>query len=367
MKTSNVFAAALTWGLLAFAPMAQGKSCFIMVHGHNAQDASTPFLNAGANAIPTAAAMSYWSTSNFGSISTSFLKDVTNNYADNYFIVGYRSLNPYYHPDAAGEVTRQIIRAKSGVGDGMSHANQCASNDVFVVVAHSMGGPVMRYIDGNAVAGSPNYNTVYGATAQTANFSGAMAGVASIQTVGGAMRGTEGANRVCNPSLFDAFVNALAGAFGSGFSCDPGTQSLQTGSAWEAASFDYTTHAVWAYNVGGYAMFPGASSATSGLLTGDDDGFINMASQMECNKGPIIYLDYDLKEYDSWYIWSTGYICNNSSKIFNKSKNFVNIDEDHDGQRNSTRAGAGHVTIPTPYSCTGSGSGSAAQTIGKCF
>ena len=67
--------------------------------------------------------------------------------------------------ETAGAIARQIISIRQGNGDGFNHpeANtQCSANDNFWVVSHSQGAQQMMFIAGNAIPGSPNYNTAYG-------------------------------------------------------------------------------------------------------------------------------------------------------------------------------------------------------------
>lgn len=303
----------------AFLPSeAQAADCFILVHGNQSGNAATD----------PSVALNYWTSDG------NFAEAVTGGTA-NYGIVSWNSSNsnaiPFWHPDAAGSVANQLVKIEGGQGDGYSHARQCAAGDKFYVVAHSQGAQVMTYINGNAKASDPNSNTVIAAkdlnqvsTAQRsyAPFSVAMAPVVSVISVGGAINGTEGMDDVCNGGL-DAALLSLVGK-----TCVP---SLQTYTQYNASSFTGPGLYRPMYSLGGYGTTP--ISLTT--LTGEDDGVVNLASQMNCAGSPQRDLENDLKEW-SYGMW-VSFTCNSANKRHTNNFNLASINITHNKE----------VTAPT--------------------
>ena len=265
--------------LLGGASQAAADNCYIMVHGHGTQGN----VQSGSNQP----ALDYWNSYNFSQYSGSnFINELLGSSNDNYGVVGYDSTDesghPYWRNETAGEIARQIAAIKQGNGDGYNHpqANtQCAANDNFWVVSHSQGAQQMMYIAGNALAGSPNYNTAYAASGSVnVDFDGAISGISGIFTMGGAITGTEGADRLCNGNWLDSLINL---AF-LGKDCNPSVQWLQTNESYAVRNYIGSNLGAPLYVMGGYKSFPGIQGASAALLSGEDDGYINLASQMSC-------------------------------------------------------------------------------------
>lgn len=74
------------------------------------------------------------------------MKTATKNFATSYYVSGYNGTRPYYESQSADEVANEIVNAANGgANDG---SNRCgrgyAQGGTFWVIAHSMGGTVMR-------------------------------------------------------------------------------------------------------------------------------------------------------------------------------------------------------------------------------
>ncbi len=202
-----LFSASMVTSLLA-ASQASASNCYIMVHGHGVQgdtvtSSSQPALESWED--------SYFSEYNGSSFFDSLLEN-----DDNYAVVGYDSTDgsgyPYWRDETAGEIARQMVQVKQGNGDGYDHpqANtQCAAGDDFWVVSHSQGAQQMVFMSGNAISGSPYYNTAFNSSGSgvTVPFESAFEDVLGIFTLGGAMGGTEGSDRVCNGNWLDSLIN----------------------------------------------------------------------------------------------------------------------------------------------------------------
>ena len=250
-KKSWLARCALSIGLaLGGAQAMAADNCYIMVHGHGTQG------NVGNNAL------TYWSSYNFSEYAGSSFFDDLLSTGDNYAIVGYDSTDasgyPYWRNETAGEIARQIISIKQGNGDGYNHpqaGTQCSASDNFWIISHSQGAQQMMFIAGNAVSGSPNYNTAYTATSSVSvSYSSAMNGVLGIFALGGAITGTEGADRICNGNWLDALINV---AF-LGRDCNPSVEWLQTNDVYAARTYIGTNLGAPYYVLGGYKGFPGS-------------------------------------------------------------------------------------------------------------
>ena len=334
-------------------------NCYIMVHGHGTQG------DVGDNALDS------WRTSHFSNYNGSNFMDDLLSPGDNYAIVGYDSTDesgyPYWRDETAGEIARQMISIKQGSGDGISHpeaGTQCAADNDFWVVSHSQGAQQMMFIAGNAIAGSPNYNTTQTSTGTaTVNFDTAMSGVLGIFTMGGAITGTEGSDRVCNGNWLDSLINA---AF-LGKDCNPSVQWLQTNDSYAVRNYIGSNLAAPFYVMGGYKGFPGMEGASSGLLNGEDDGYINLASQMSCSGSGKRNLWDDLNDYKTFFGIAYGspkYRCNNSNKGTPRTYNMASVYTDHDAERNAGISDPSYTSIENGLSC-GNGQNMAGR-IGTC-
>jgi len=354
MKLTATLALAAGLAIPALAPnVAEAADCFILVHGNKGE-------NLYAN---PAEAVKYWSELNGASTPTNFINVVTAGTA-HYGIVRWNSTTstfiPFWHDEAAGEVARQIEKIQlnktvngSGnataapgqlVGDGFAHDRQCVVGDKFYVIAHSQGAQVMTYINGNSKSTDPNFNKshiAFDATrdardltpvkdakgnivsyklysnTKSAPFSSIMTKVTAVITIGGAINGTEGMDDVCNGGL-DATLLSLVGK-----TCVP---SLQTYARYNPSSFTGPSMLRPTYNLGGYGDTP--ISYTT--LTGEDDGVVNLASQMNCVGDPTRDLENDLKEW--WYGVTVHFTCNGANKRHSNSFNLATINITHNAE-----------------------------------
>ncbi|MCO1335395.1 hypothetical protein MO867_13740 [Microbulbifer sp. OS29] len=383
------------------APSAVAENCYILVHGHGVEGHITSVSDNGNLVQP---ALDYWSDAVFDEYSNSdFIEQLLVD-GGNYGVVGYNSTDegeyPYWHDETAGEIARQIVEVRAGQGDRFEHSNQCSSDDIFWIIAHSQGAAQMMYIAGNAVEGSPYYNraynqldsnieiqevekcstTWYGSkTCKTVekevrvaglsenysvsvDFDAAINGVAAIFTTGGAITGTEGVDRICNGSWYDDLVNSLF----LGRECSA-VRYMQTNDVYTVRNYVGTNLGAPVYTIGGYAGFPGVESATSMLLNGEDDGYINLASQMNCSGSAKRNLWSNLKEYETLFGVAYGsavFSCDNDSKGTARSYNLASIYTDHDAQRNGGIFSPAYDSIPDGLDC-GSGKNSAGR-ISAC-
>ncbi len=401
---------ALTLALMAGAGQASAKDCFILVHGHGID--GTNKLNA----------VNYWQSVNSnieaitGRVTGDFYKDLTGqSFAEagngaHFGITGYYGKDnvqdaagniispgyPYWHPATAGSVANQIIAISNGQGDGVDHPRQCEAADTFWVVSHSQGAQVMTYISGNASTDSLFANTTFDASntqaisnkngvktcdgwlsgfitcyynedtagnvnnafdqtsQQSFQFGLAMTKIAGTFTLSGAINGTEGADRTCDGSLGDTVLNYM---FFGNRRCED-VVSLQTHIQYNPRTYTGEYLAGGMYNIGGYKGYPHPMSATSSKLNGEDDGYINLASQMNCSGSGKRKL-YDTLKYGS-------YTCDNTHKRHTGSFNLALLYGDHDSMRNSAFATVTHkATTAGTLSC--SGDVSAARTISDCL
>lgn len=287
------FSGVLAWMLGTGEVLAQ--PCLIFVHGK--QTNTDTFTN-------WSVARNYWVSG-----SRDFIRTATKNFATSYYVVGYNGTQPWWGSQAAGEVANEIVNATNGGADG--GGNRCArtwsQGGTFWVIAHSMGGTIMDFILGNNDPTDPNYNFngPYDTVAQR---------ISLVITLGGAHRGSQGADAVCGDSSF--FCNFLAAFIQS---CDTATFWLRSDDAVQVRTYS-NSPARNVYLTGGYEAIFGASAC----LSGEDDGIVQHASQYACNGSA-----------------TTGYnnsnVCGNSSK--QESSGFRNLDvahENHSDERNDT-------------------------------
>jgi len=355
-KASLLSLCAISFSLLMGAGQALADKCYIMVHGHGVSSSSE--------------AQGYWSNNNFSEYNgENFMDDLLSgnaNYGLTYYNSSDEAGNEYWRNEAAGEIARQIMSIKAGNGDGFSHAEantQCAANDTFFVVAHSQGGPEMMYIAGNAVTGSPSYNTAYNSsgTSVTVDFDAAMTDIEAIFTMGGSITGTQGADRICNGSWVEYVIGELA--FGG---CNDSVKWQQTTDSYTVRNQIGTNLGAPVFVLGGWSTFPGVAAASSLLLGGDDDGYINLASQMSCSGSATRNLWNDLKTYKDFLgipYGSATYDCNDANKGTPRTYNAFSLDEDHDSERNGGKGSPTNKAISNGLDC---GSGNMASRIKGC-
>jgi hypothetical protein len=365
-KKTGFITRLLLGSALAFGTaQAMADNCYIMVHGHGTNGT----IKSGTNQP----ALDYWSSYNFSEYAgNSAITELISGSSDNYAVVGYNSTDeagyPWWRDETAGEIARQIISIRQGNGDGYIHpeANtQCAANDTFWVVSHSQGATEMMYIAGNALPGSPNYNTAYTASSGVSvDFNAAISGIAGIFTLGGAITGTEGADRVCNGNWLDSLINA---AF-LGQDCNQSVAWLQTFDSYAVKNYIGSNLAAPVYVMGGYKGFPGFEGASSALIEGEDDGYINLASQMSCAGSGKRHLESDLNDYNYFLGIQYGspiFRCNDSNKGTPRTYNMASVYTDHDAERNAGIKYPSYTNIEDGITC-GNGR-SMAGRINSCL
>ena len=232
---------------------AQAAPCLIFVHGKQTNTGTyTSYTNA----------RNYWVNG-----SADFVRTATKSFATSYYVVGYNGTKPYWDAQSAGEVANEIVNATNGVADGGGHkcATTYASGGTFWVVAHSMGGAVMDYIMGNNDSSDPNYNSV-------GPFSTVATRLSMIITTGGAHRGSEGADAACSQS--SGFCNWAASWIQD---CDNATYWLRSADDVQVKTYSNPSPKT-IYLTGGYEAM-----ASSGCLTGEDDGVVQYASIFACS------------------------------------------------------------------------------------
>lgn len=347
-----------------FAHSASAENCYIMVHGHGTQG---NYKNGTDQP-----ALDYWRSSHFDRYAGADFFAHLLGPNDNYAIVGYDSTDasgyPYWRNETAGEIARQMVAIKQGNGDGYIHeqaGTQCNASDDFWVVSHSQGAQQMVFMSGNAIAGSPYYNTAFDANGNSVSvdYQSAFENINGIFTLGGAIGGTEGADRLCNGNWLDSLINA---AF-LGKDCNPSVEWLQTNDSYLARNMIGTNLAAPVYVMGGYKSFPGVEGASAGLLTGEDDGYINLASQMSCAGSPKRNLWDDLNQYKTFFGIAYGsptFRCNNSNKGTPRTYNMASVYTDHDSERNGGISYPDYTNIENGITC-GNGKNMAAR-IATC-
>jgi hypothetical protein len=349
---------------LFMASNVMADNCYIMVHGHGAQG---DLINGSDQP-----ALDYWSKENFSQYANSNFINQLLGSNDNYGIVGYDSTDesgyPYWRNETSGEIARQMVSIKSGNGDGFAHpeANtQCSSNDNFYVVSHSQGSQQMMFMAGNATPNSPYYNVAFNGSgnAVSAPYESAFNNVLGIFTLGGAISGTQGSDRVCNGNWLDSLINV---AF-LGQDCNDSVKWLQTNDSYLARNYIGSNLAAPIYVMGGYKGFPGLEGATSALLSGEDDGYINLASQMSCAGSPTRNISSNLNQYRTFFGIAYGsprFKCNNSNKGTPRTYNMASIYTDHDAERNGGISAPSYTSIENGINC-GSGENMAGR-IASC-
>lgn len=284
-----------TLAFLTVAGQAGAQPCLIFVHGKQTDTNTYTSYTAARN---------YWVNG-----TNDFVRTATKSFATPYYVVGYNGTRPYWESQAAGEVANEIVNATNGGADGGGHrcARTYAEGGTFWVIAHSMGGTVMDYILGNNDASDPNYNFngPYDQVAQR---------ISMAVAVGGAHRGSQGADAVClqaNPlcSFIAIFIQ----------SCDDATYWLRSSDDVQVRTYA-NAPARTIHLTGGYEAIFGSSAC----LAGEDDGVVQYASIFACNGSATA-------SYDNTNV------CNNASK--QEASGFRNLDathENHDDERNAS-------------------------------
>jgi hypothetical protein len=349
--TRSIVSACAVATSLFMASSAMADNCYIMVHGHGAQGDVKNASNQPA--------LDYWRNSHFDNYENSDFLAYLLDSNDNYGVVGYDSTDesgfPYWRDETAGEIARQMVSIKQGNGDGYTHdqANtQCSANDDFWVVSHSQGAQQMTFMSGNAASGSPYYNTAFNSAGSVVSvpYTEAFNGILGVFTLGGAIGGTEGADRVCNGNWLDSLINA---AF-LGQDCNNSVKWMQTNDSYLARNLIGSNLAAPMYVMGGYKSFPGIQGASAGLLNGEDDGYINLASQLSCAGSPKRSLWDDANQYKTFFGIAYGspkFKCNNSNKGTPRTYSMASVYTDHDAERNGGIASPSYTSIENGLSC----------------
>lgn len=240
--------------LLLLSAGVSAAPCLIFVHGK--QTDTNTFTQYSA-------ARDYWKKD-----SHDFIRTATRNFSTNFYVVGYNGTRPYWEAQSAGEVANEIVAATNGEADG--GGNRCSvsysQGGSFWVVAHSMGGTIMDFILGNNDATDPNYN--YNGPYDTV-----ASRIALAITLGGAHRGSEGADAVCGDSSWGC---NWAGSWIQ--DCDDATWWLRSSNDVQVRTYA-AAPARNIYLTGGYEAIFGASAC----LSGEDDGVVQYASIFACD------------------------------------------------------------------------------------
>jgi hypothetical protein len=299
--------------LFGAAGAASAQPCLIFVHGKQTDTNTFTSYTSARN---------YWVNG-----SADFIRTATKNFATPYYVVGYNGTRPYWEPQSAGEVANEIVNATNGGADGGGRrcARTYAQGGTFWVIAHSMGGTVMDWILGNNDASDPNFNFngPYDQVAQR---------ISRVIAVGGAHRGSQGADAVClqaNPlcSFIAIFIQ----------SCDDATYWLRSSDDVQVRSFS-NAPAKTVYLTGGYEAIFGASAC----LSGEDDGVVQYASIFACNGSATA-------SYDN------SNVCNNSNK--QEVSGFANLDaahENHSDERDDSDSDTRKAIPNGIWTCSGS-------------
>jgi len=153
-----------------------------------------------------------------------------------YAVVSYDAFLPYW--EAADEVAAQLRDITAGRPDLLGNVCDPAAVHAYIVVAHSMGGVVTTYINGNSQGqgSNPRWRRAY---------QEAMERVALVVTIQSPLQGTDMSDLICrsrdNDNGLDELLTALPNCGFSDalllptrcaqrkFACDKGTDSLRTG------------------------------------------------------------------------------------------------------------------------------------------
>jgi hypothetical protein len=296
----------------ALAGGAFAAPCLIFVHGKQTNTDTFTNWNAARN---------YWKNG-----SRDAIKTATKSFATSYYVVGYNGTNAYFDAGAAGEVANEILNATNGGTDG--GGNRCAltyaQGGTFWVVAHSMGGTIMDFILGNNDASDPNFNFngPYDQVAQRLSLA---------ITLGGAHRGSQGADAVCGDN--NLFCNFLAIFIQS---CDTATYWLRSADDVQVRTFS-NAPARNIYLTGGYEAIFGPSVC----LAGEDDGIVQHASQYACNGSATAS-------------YNNSNVCNNGAK--QEASGFLNLDvahENHSDERDDSDSDTRRQVPGGIWQCSG--------------
>jgi hypothetical protein len=267
MRTTATWLVAMTM-VLSLTSVASAQRCFVAyVHGHGPN-----YLGASQQAIENG----YWADSTDSGYNTmqswsSFDYYSAGTRGCTTFLVGYDGTQYFWDTNAAGAVADQINGFINNNGIG----NQ--SGDRLIVVAHSMGGLVVRWIMNNGAAGSPYYNYAGHNYANIVNHTTAFITVQSPHS------GTETADALYGNA--DTWYSNAAGAVLQLFgvvSADNGTaamtrsymQGAGSSGGWMGDAYRHTRM----YTIAGYTTYDHAGAGES------NDGSLAEAFGAICNR-----------------------------------------------------------------------------------
>jgi hypothetical protein len=305
-------AAVLALAFFALAGQAFAQPCLIFVHGKQTDTNTYTSYTSARN---------YWVNG-----SNDFIRTATKELVTPYYVVGYNGTRPYWESQSAGEVANEIVNATNGGADGGGHrcAKTFAQGGTFWVIAHSMGNTIMDYILGNNDASDPNFN-------YNGPYDQVAARISLVISVGGAHRGSQGADAVCgNNNLFCNFIAIFIQ------SCDDATYWLRSSDDVQVRTYaNAPAKTIWL--TGGYEAIFGASAC----LSGEDDGVVQYASIFACNGSATA-------SYDNTNV------CNNSNK--QEASGFKNLDAAHENHSDERDASDSDVRKAIPdgnWNCSG--------------
>lgn len=313
MRYLSALPAVLGLLLLSAASNVFAAPCLIFVHGKQTDTNTYTSYTAARN---------YWVNG-----SNDFIKVATKNFATDFYVVGYNGTRPYWEAQSAGEVANEIVAATNGTADG--GGNSCsktyAQGGTFWIVAHSMGSTITDYILGNNDSSDPNYN--YNGPYDTV-----ATRVSLAMTLGGAHRGSEGADAVCGQS--SGSCNWFAGWIQD---CDDATNWLRSSNDVQVRTYS-SAPAKNIYLTGGYEAIFGASAC----LSGEDDGVVQYASIFACNGSATAS-------------YNNSNACGNSYK--QEVSGFKNLDgahENHSDERDASDSDTRRAIPDGIWTCSGS-------------
>lgn len=305
--------ALIALALTALAAPAWAQPCLIFVHGRQG-DLGT-FTN-------WTVARNYWKNG-----SRDFVATATRNFQASAYVVGYNGTQPWWGAQAAGEVANEIVNATNGGADG--GGNRCArtwsQGGTFWVIGHSMAGPILDFVLGNARSTDANFNF-------NGPFDVVGQRISLVITLGGAHRGSQGADAVCGEASFAC--NLVAFFIDD---CDDSAFWLRSSDSVQVRTFSGAP-ARNVYLTSGYEAIFGASAC----LSGEDDGLIQHASGYACSGSASASLN-------------NSNVCSNSAK--QESSGFFNLDvahENHSDERDDSDRDTRRAISTGLWTCGGS-------------
>lgn len=298
--------------ITALAAPAWAQPCLIFVHGRQG-DLGT-FNN-------WSVARNYWKNG-----SRDFVATATRNFQASAYVVGYNGTQAWWGAQSAGEVANEIVNATNGGADG--GGNRCArtwaQGGTFWVIGHSMAGPILDFILGNSRSTDANFNFngPYDVVGQR---------ISLAITLGGAHRGSQGADAVCGEASFAC--NLVAFFIDD---CDDSAFWLRSSDSVQVRTFSGAP-ARNVYLTSGYEAIFGASAC----LSGEDDGLIQHASGYACSGSATASL-------------GNSNVCSNAAK--QESSGFFNLDvahENHSDERDDSDRDTRRAITTGLWTCGG--------------